>query len=638
MSTPPDAHRPRTLARNRLGSRVGTWLGSVGLWAAASVASASVPDPTTADLERIAPLLEGRVDVEPERIVYVAPLPGAEGDGSTAATPRRDLKTVIAEAEAGTAIHLAPGIYDMSAVAEMFGHETSRLITNNHGEMGRPIVLRTDPDLYDPTSAVAVLDFGYANEGDWSSSAFVARNDFWVYERFEMQRMQRRAFSVNGRANTLRELHLHHADTDGTDNDALIVMMTSGGDADNVVLQNHLHHVGMIDRADDTLVEIAGVNSGCYYSVTRLSYDSETPAGGHDATLAEWEAALEPPDGDVYVVANHAHHCHYGLGLKNNSRGPYWFLSNLVHDADYGIMSPFRETIATGNVIHDVGIGIQLGRAATDGPLSTFLKMTGNGSRSDVAYNTIVGADRGLSFSAGWGTTVHHNLVVDAEQPVAIGRNQFAWWEDGAWPGIRGEYLLGDLAPAHPFFDVVPGYTHEALDDYRAMALTDNCYDAEPVIAAVDFVQAVADITGMTFDVDYVVLDDAARAALFVDEADGDYQRAEDDYDCGALLEVEDDPSMGSTGGAGETDGTGGGGESSGDDGGSTSGTSGVTSESSGAAESSGATTDSSAADESSDGCACTSDGGSVPISWLLFSLLPLARRRSQAADGRGTT
>ena len=39
----------------------------------------------------------GRLDVDPERIVFVSPLPGVEGDGSRE-SPRRDLITVIAEA------------------------------------------------------------------------------------------------------------------------------------------------------------------------------------------------------------------------------------------------------------------------------------------------------------------------------------------------------------------------------------------------------------------------------------------------------------------------------------------------------------------------------------------------------------
>lgn len=618
-----DAPSQRAFSRGPCGLPLPSLCLAATLLAATAANANGVPEPTDLDLERVQPLLEGRVDVPPERIVFVAPLPGDDGEG-TVDDPRRDLKAVIEEAQAGTAIHLAPGVYDMSAIASTFGHDSSRLITRNAGESGRPIVLRTDPELYVPGSEVAVLDFNYENTGDWSNSAFVAQHDFWVYERFEIRRVQRRAFSVNGRENTLRELELHHADTDGSDNDALIVMMTSGGDANNVVLQNHLHHVGVIDRETDELLEIAGVNSGCYYSVTRMTYDSGTPDAGHDATRAEWEAALEPPDGEVYVVANHSHDCHYGLGLKNHSRGPYYFLSNYVHDTNYGLMSPFRETVVENNVFHDVGVGVQLGRAATDGPLETFLKMTGNGAHSQVIGNSIVGASRGLSFSAGWGSRVQRNLVVDTGEPLAISRNQFAWWDDGAWPGIRGEFLVGDLDDAHPFFDAVPGYARETPEEFRAMELTGNCYDAEPIIAAVDFVQPQADITGMTFDLDYTVLNAEQRAGLFLDEAADDFRRTRDDLDCGAQLAVDDeDPAPDPTGGMDDT----GDGESTGapmgndtdedatsgpdDPGGSTEGSS------------SGAANVPASGDTS--GCACTSGSGAEPW-WLI--LLPMFWRR----------
>lgn len=504
------------------------------LWTTLASAQAT-HTPAPEDAAMIDSLLEGRVDVTPERIVHVAPLPGDDGDG-TLESPRRDLIAVVAGAEAGTAIHLAPGVYDMSAVRDAFGHATSRIITRNGGEPGRPIVMRTEPDAY-AAGMSAVLDFGYENRGDWSSSAFVVAHSDWVFERFEMRRMYRRGFTVNGYRVVLRELHLHHADTDGSDNDALIVMQASSGETDNVVVNNHLHDVGNIDTATDTLVDRGSVNGGCYYSVTRLSYDSAVPAGGHDASHAEWEASLLPADGHVYVIGNHVHDCHYGLGLKNNSRGPYWFLSNVIHDVDYGVFSPFRETIVRNNIIYDTAAaGIRLGRAHTDGPLQTYLKMTGNGAHSEVAFNTVVGAPDGMTFGAGWGSRVHDNLVVLTEEPVAIARNQFAWWEDGAWPGVRGEYLVGDLTPEHPFWDDVPGYAREVPEQFRRMRLERNCYDQAPVIGRADFVQPVADITGMRFDEDETILDESARAALFVDEAAEDYRLADPELPCGSRI------------------------------------------------------------------------------------------------------
>ncbi len=485
------------------------------------------------DQSLVTALSEGRVDVTPERIVYVAPMPGEDGDG-TRESPRRDLIRVIREVEAGTAVHLAPGVYDMSEVRDAFGHESSRLITSNAGEPGRPIVVRTDPERLEG-EGMAILDFAYGNRGDWSEAAFVARSAYWVFERFEMRRVYRRGFAAWGGHNTYRDLHLHHANTDGTDNDALIVMGASGGGVDNVVMNNHLHHVGNIEESTDTLLDRGSVNGGCYYSVTRLTYDSETPTAGHEATRAAWEEALLPPDGDVYVVGNHVHDCHYGLGLKNVSRGPYYFLSNRIHDVDYGVFSPFRETQVRNNTIYNAGVGIKLGRAQTNGPLMTYLKMTGNGAHSEVAYNTVIASPVGMEFQGGWGSRVHHNLVVDTDEPVAITRNQFAWWEGGSWPGIRGEFLLGDLGPEHPFWADVPAYAREVPAEYRCMALVDNCYTTEPVIHPVDFRQERSDITDMVFDEDYRVLDADQRAGLFLDETDGAYLRADDGLACGAL-------------------------------------------------------------------------------------------------------
>ncbi len=492
-------------------------------------------EPAAEDLALVAPILADRVDQDPERVVYVATLPGPDGDGS-AASPRRDLITVVATATAGTAIHLAPGVYDMSVIRDEFGHSDSAIFTGEDGESRRPIVLRTDPELYDPgAGAVATLDFNYENDPSWRKSAFIARNKFWVFERFEMRRVESRGFwvDVNAHDNTFRELHLHHANTDGRNNEGLILMAASRGGIDNVVIGCHLHDVGNIDTATDVLIDRGFVNGGCFYSETRFTYDSGEPAGGNDASRAEWEAVVNPPDGDVYLIGNEVHDCHYGLGLKTTSRGPYYFLSNHIYDTDVGIFSPFSGNTVRNNVLR--GTVITLGRSSSDSPRATFFKMTGNGSFSEVSYNTII--DGNLSVRAGWGTTAHHNLIVDSSHPFAVSRNQFYWWDDGAWPGIRGEFLIGDLDASNPFYDLVPGYMKETPGEFVRMRLTDNCYTAEPVIAATDFVQPMADITGMTFDEDYVVLTAAERAALFVDEAGGDYRRVSDDgFICGSRI------------------------------------------------------------------------------------------------------
>ncbi len=601
------------------------------------VTAAAAPPPAPRDLALVEPILEGKTDVEPEQIVFVAPLPGVDGDG-TATSPRRDLISVVAAATAGQAIHLAPGVYDMSEIRDAFGHVDSALWTEADGEPGRPIVLRTDPALYDPARGqVAVLDFGYENAPPgWRGAAFIVRHDFWVFERFEMRRMQDRGFWVNTDAHddTFRELDLHHANFDGTDNEALILMAASAGPIDNVVIGCHLHDAGNIDLATDALLDHGSVNGGCLYSETRLTYDSVEPSAGHDATRAEWEAGILAPDGDVYLVGNEVHDCHYGLGLKNHSRGPYYFLSNVIHDVEFGIFSPFSLNTVRNNIIHDADVGIEIGRAATDGPMATFLKMTGNGFGSEIEHNTVVGAP--MAFHGGWSSTAHHNLVVDTDEPVQVRRNQYYWWEDAQWPGVRGEFLIGDLDPAHPFYDLVPGYMKETPGEFVRMQLHDNCYTAEPQIGAVDFVQSVADITGMTFDIDYLVLDQTMREALFVDEAAGDLRRADDGPDCGSQIgEVEppgDDDSGGddsSTSGAGSGD-AGDGGTGTADDGAS----GGVDGGTTGRTED---TDTAGARDDGTTGCGCRGGSSSDPawLAWVAL-LLGVRRRRSTATSGSG--
>ncbi len=257
------------------------------------------------------------------------------------------------------------------------------------------------------------------------------------------------------------------------------------------------------------------------------------PAAGDGATLAEWEAGILPPDGHVYLIGNRVHDCHKGLGLKNHSRGPYFFLSNHITDVDVGIMSPFTDNVVRNNVV--VGADITIGRSAGDDPMATFLKVTGNGARSQLSYNTVAGGR--LSFYGGWSARAHHNLVVDVTAPIGVLRNQYYWYDGGAWPGIRGEFLVADLSASHPFFASMPGYMQELAGTYGRLRLEDNCYTSAPAIAPADFTQPLADVTGMVFDERYIVLSDSERSGLFVDEATGDYRRSETSVlECGSLL------------------------------------------------------------------------------------------------------
>jgi len=499
-------------------------------------AKAQVYEPAPEDWALVADLLVDRVDLSPERVVYVAPPGGADGDGSRD-NPRRDLISAVRDAEAGTAIHMAPGVYDMSALRDQFGHDDSALWTDADGESGRPIVLRTDPDLYDlDAGSIAVLDFNYENDPPgWRRASFIVRHSYWVFERFEMRRMRNRGFWVHNHAwdNTFRELHLHHVDTDGTNNDAAILMRASGGETNNVILANHLHHVGVIDRTTGDVTDRGGENSGCFYTETLLTYDSTEPAAGQDASLAEWEAGVLPPDSHVYLIGNDVHHCRYGLGVKTNGRGPYFFLSNHIHDNGIGILSPFSDNVIRNNILR--GDNIHIGRTGGRSVKGTFFRGVNNGARSEIAYNTVV--DARLTFVGGWSSNVHHNLVIGSENPINPERSQYTWWEDGAWPGIRGEYFLEDLGPSHPLFDSMPGYMQELAGEYTRARLEDNCYDHEPVIASAGFTQAVGDVTGRVFDERYTMLTTSQREGLFNDESGGDYRRTDGDgVACGSRI------------------------------------------------------------------------------------------------------
>jgi MYXO-CTERM domain-containing protein len=107
--------------------------------------------------------------------------------------------------------------------------------------------------------------------------------------------------------------------------------------------------------------------------------------------------------------------------------------------------------------------------------------------------------------------------MIDTTEGIHIHRNQFAWYDGGQWPGIRGEYILGDLDAAHPYYAVMPNYVQALEGTFVELSKTGNCYDAEPVIASADFTQPENDITGMVPDENYEVLSAPEVEQLFGD-------------------------------------------------------------------------------------------------------------------------
>jgi MYXO-CTERM domain-containing protein len=444
----------------------------------------------------------------PTNVVYVAPPDGTSVGTGSASDPRRDLIAVVAEATAGTAIYLAPGIYPMSQIRDQFGHPSSVIRTRASGTRGNPIIVTTDPALYDPAAGqVAVLDFDYENQHPGvRTMSFDISHGFWLVEQLELRKMDGRGIWLRGHDNVIRNNYLHHVDTTGTNNQGLILIIASGGPTNNVIAGNHFSHVGVLDRASGALQDPGGVNVGCIYTETRQTYDSVPPN-------------VLPADSHAYIYNNYAHHCAYGYATKNQGEGPYFFLSNVAHDVRTGVRNTFSKSVIRNNIVFagagDVGLGsgISNGGAAS----SSFWSRFYNGHESEISHNTVVGAKRGIWYYSGWSVRSHHNLILSVDEGLHVHRNQYPWYNDGAWPGIRGEWLLGDLGPAHPYFAQMPADLQAKAGVFLKFSSVENCYDAEPVIAAADFVQPENDVTGMIADENHQIIPQAAITDLFVD-------------------------------------------------------------------------------------------------------------------------
>lgn len=454
----------------------------------------------------------------PAQVVYVAPPDGSTVGTGTEADPRRDLIAVVAEATAGTAIYLAPGVYPMSEIRDQFGHDGSVLRTGASGEAGNPIILSTDPARYDAAAGeVAVLDFGYDNAVEGVRTMSIDLDEsFWLLERLEIRNMDGRGIWLSGHDNVIRDNYLHHVDTPGTNNDGLILISSSGRPTNNVIMGNHLSHAGVLDRTTGALIEADGVNAGCIYTETRQSYDSDLPDPSTSPTLQDYLDALLPADSHVYIYNNYAHHCVYAYGTKNQAEGPYFFLSNVAHDVRIGVRNTFSGSVIRNNIFFAGAGEVTLASGVSNGAsASAFWGEIFNGHQAEISHNTIVGAGDGISLQSGWGVHSHDNLVVEAGEGLHVHRNQYDWYDGGAWPGIRGEWLLGDLDAAHPYYAIMPGYLQEMEGTFVAFRSVDNCYDAEPVIAPADFVQPENDVTGMVPDENYQLVADVD--SLFVD-------------------------------------------------------------------------------------------------------------------------
>jgi len=502
----------------------------------------------------------------PAEVLYVAPPDGSQAGTGTRDDPLRDLIGAVAAATAGTALYLEPGVYDMSQIRDLWGHGSSVLDTGADGTAGAPIIVSTDPERYDPAAGqVAVLDFGYDNHRDnVRTMSFDMSHDFWLVEKLELRNMDGRGIWLNGYDNVIRDNHMHHIDTDGTNNQGFILVIASGRPTNNVIMGNHFHHIGILDRASGEVTDYGGVNVACVYTETRQTYDTVLPDPGTSPTPQDYLDAKLPPDSHTYLYNNYGHHCAMGFATKNSGEGPYFFLSNVAHDVRIGIKNSYSSSVIRHNVIYagagdvELGTGISNGNA-NGGGVGEYFNDTANGHLSEIRRNTIVGAGNGVNYRSGWGVVSSGNLIVETTEGIHIHRNQFAWYDGGQWPGIRGEYILGDLNAAHPYYALMPDYVQALEGTFVELSTTGNCYDAEPIIAPADFTQPENDITGMVPDENYEVLSAPEVEQLF---GDSEYPLRDDStglYEsCGSQVSQEEPTTEPPDGGApdgGVTDG-----------------------------------------------------------------------------------
>jgi len=482
---------------------------------------------------------------EAGKIIYVAPAigNGATGDGSSRENPNRDLISVIENATAGTHIYLAPGNYDMNAIRDEFGHDSSHLHTRNDGARGNPIVFATDPELFDLNSgSQAVLDFKFENDPVTSrSTCFYMSRDFWLVENMEMKNILTRGIWLSGFDNVIRNIHFHHLDTSGTNNEAFVMLIASGRETNNVIMDNLMHHVGIIDHVTGEITEKAGSNSGCVYSEQRQNYDSpiyETIT--EETTYEEVQAGLLPADSHVYIYNNVCHHSTVGYAKKTHGEGPWFFLSNVAYDVETGIRTAGRHTVIRNNIFFpgsgdfELSRGISIARPASNLYRGDVIK----GSNMIVRNNTIYGALSGLHLYGGWSSVFSHNLVVGTPEPVHIHRNQYQWYEEEAWPGIRGEWLIADLTEQHPYYEIMPRYLQDLSGVFKKGELVNNCYSVEPIIQTADFTQPENEIAGMTFDTNYSIINETDQNNLFNLSDEIDYTHASDSVhqECGSKM------------------------------------------------------------------------------------------------------
>lgn len=474
------------------------------------------------------------------RIIYVAPPEGNKAGTGTKGDPYRDLLSVVRNAKKGDWIYLAPGLYDMEEIKKKWGHPHSVLQARFSGAWGNPIILSTDPERFDPSAGrIAIIDFKYGNKRkNVRASCFGLSRDSWLIENLEIRNISGRGIWVDGVNNVIRNCNIHHMNSNGSNNHGLIFFRAGHKKGErppqwNMVIGNHLHHVGNINQKTGEIVDLGGGHNCGVYSESPQYYRSpkiiQRPGlrqAGDEVTVEAYKKAMLPADPSVYLYNNYVHHAKIGLATKNAVEGPWYFLSNVIHDVESGIRTAVSHSTVRNNVIYagkgKLSTGIILGGMGSS--RGSYLYDMNYGVGCDVSFNTIVGSRRAISLSGGWNSSSHSNLVVNETEGLGIRRNSYAWYKGGKWPGLRGEYLWEDLTPRHPFYKAMPNYLQAKSGVFKKFRSYHNVYTKVPKIAGAAR-QSEHEIAGKIFDEDYTVIKLEQVPSLFVDYERGNFIR-----------------------------------------------------------------------------------------------------------------
>ena len=492
-----------------------------------------------ADQALIDDLMNQHFSIHPaQRVIYVAPfIPGstAEGSGDTEDDPRRNLKAVLENAQPGDHIYLAPGIYRIDQERDNFSRKSSLFILDNSGTADNKIVLKTDPNRFDPKNGViAQIDFGFDNSHpNHDNHAFGLYGSHWVFEDLEIRNFNDWGFYISGKYNLIRNNNIHHVHHIASNNTGLIVIAGSG-QLNNLVMNNHLHHSGRMDQTGNLLPasEQTGSNGGCTYSVTRQHYATYENLNAAGINLAKnknypwqdmsWEDIsqyIAPSDDHVYFYRNLVDHCFpYGLATKNEAEGKFYFLSNVIHSAKHGIKITLSHSQVRNNIIYkDTMMEDVIHFGSTPNGIKIVPQIM-NAVDIHITNNTFVGTDIGIIHRAGWNSEVSNNLFLDIPEPHYIQYNYYAW------ALVTGEYLFGDLDSSHPYFDEMPQGLRDQIGHYQKLRSENNVYTTDPSFKTHVSEEHIDYLPTNRLSDNYSVLSSETIRAYLVDPEHQDYR------------------------------------------------------------------------------------------------------------------